>query len=49
MIIAKAKLKTYQEKNQGAPEWGAHLEGMRQRAIALGFIPPIATPPPTQR
>ena len=40
LSILKSRLKTHQEKNQPIPDFGEHLEQMRQKAIALGFTPP---------
>jgi hypothetical protein len=48
LSLAQERLKTQQRKNQ--PEsWKEHLEGMRQKAIALGFTPPERPLDPTKR
>ena len=40
---AEVRLKAVQEKNKPEPTWKEHLEGMRQKAIALGYTPPDLT------
>ena len=39
--ISKSKLEFAKQKNNPIPDFGEHLEQMRQRAIKLGFTPPI--------
>ncbi len=42
--LAQERLKAFKEKqaqkNRPEPTWKEHLEGMRQKAIALGYTPP---------
>jgi hypothetical protein len=40
LITAQVRRKAVQEKNKPEPTWKEHLEGMRQKAIALGYAPP---------
>jgi hypothetical protein len=43
VALVQERLKTAQEKNKPEPTWKEHLEGMRQKAIALGYTPPDLT------
>ena len=43
LTTVQVRLKAVHEKNKPEPTWKEHLEGMRQKAIALGFTPPDPT------
>jgi hypothetical protein len=40
LVLLQERVKATQKKNQPEPTWKEHLEGMRQRAISLGYTPP---------
>ena len=40
LSLTQVRLKAVQEKHKPEPTWKEHLEGMRQKAIALGYTPP---------
>jgi hypothetical protein len=40
LATAQTRQKALEQKNRPEPTWKEHLEGMRQKAISLGFTPP---------